>query len=57
MIDKEKLLQDLIAVIGQGIEKIGDDLQTHGFVGMAIKLEQLRKLIKSAEAVEEMRRI
>lgn len=55
--DKEKLLQDLIVTIGQGIEKIGDDLQTHGFVGMAIKMEQLRKMIRSAEAVEEMRRI
>ena len=55
--EREQLLKLLIVSIGEAIEQIGEDLQAHGFEGLAVKMEQLSKLRDAAFAAEEMRRL
>jgi len=55
--NREDLLKELIISIGKAIEEIGEDLQAHGFEGLAVKMEQLSKLRGAAFSAEEMRRL
>ena len=54
---REELLKQLIVSIGEAIEEIGEELQQHGFEGLAVKMEQLSKLRDAAFAAEGMRRL
>lgn len=54
---REELLKELIVSIGEAIEQIGEDLQSHGFNGLAVKMEQLQQLRDAAFAAEAMRRL
>lgn len=55
--EHEELLKLLIVSIGEAIEEIGEDLQSHGFNGLAVKMEQLSKLRDAAFAAEGMRKL
>lgn len=55
--NQEQLLSELIKAIGQRIEQIGEDMQAHGFEGLAVKMEQLQQLREAAFAAEGMRKI
>ena len=57
MSDRQTLLNELVASLGEKIEYIGMEIKDKPWIGLAQKLEDLRETIAAIEAAARMRRI